>query len=125
MKRLFNMTMARELCDSAHGSGLDTTPYITQSKSNVLIDWDFHMMDNQGYYCGYWRFVVWIPKANPLKFRLTGRKGNTRSAAAYDLKYHLEERIGDAMDGVLDRAGVVAEFVNGAWSYDGGVEADV
>jgi hypothetical protein len=125
MKQVFNMAMARVLCDAVRGSGLDSEPWIAQSKRGIVIGWDFHLMDDQGYYRGYWRFIVRIPKTDPLEFHLTGRRGNTRSALAYDLKGYLEERFADAITSVLGSAAVVAELCDGKWRYGGGVAADV
>jgi hypothetical protein len=82
-------------------------------------------LSEHGYYCGYWRFTVWIPKADPLEFRLAGRRGNPRTAAAYGLKDYLEERFADAMGEVLGGAAATAEFSGGQWRYGGSVDADV
>jgi hypothetical protein len=91
MAKVFTEAMAHELCQDVHGSGLDGEPFIRESRKNVVIHWSYHMMDDGGYYCGYWRFVVWIPKAHPQEFRLTGRRGNPKCASAYGLKDYLED----------------------------------
>lgn len=119
------MAMARDLCAAVHGSGLNSNPDIAQSSRQVVICWDYHLMGEQGYYCGYWRFTVWIPKADPLGFRLTGRRGNPRSAAAYGLKDYLEEQFDQAMRGVLGSVGIAAELGGGKWRYSGIVEDGV
>jgi hypothetical protein len=109
MARRFNMEMAHKLCDDVHGSGLDTEPRIAQSDRNITIRWDFHLMDDYGFYCGYWRFIVWIPKADPLGFRITGRRGNPRGRAAYGLKDYLEEVFAEAVAKVLDEDAVLGD----------------
>jgi hypothetical protein len=81
-------------------------------------------MDDQGFYCGYWRFALTIPKSDPMEFRLTGRRGNPRGAAAFRMKEYLEERFADAVAETLAGGGATALWLGGEWRYDGGVEAD-
>jgi hypothetical protein len=125
MRQVFNMAMARSLCAAAHGSGLDTEPSIGQSRRNTVIKWAFHMMGEHGFYRGYWRFLVRTLKADPLEFRLTGMRGNTRAAVAYGLKDYLEERFANALGMALGNAAITAELREGKWSYSGSVDADV
>jgi hypothetical protein len=106
MRRYFNRSLAERLCDKAHGSGLDAEPSFNETRRSVRIAWAFHLMDDQGYYDGWWRFVVRIPVADPLTFTIAGRAGNPRRASAYNIRSDLSDRLYDAMCGTLEEAGI-------------------
>jgi len=94
MKRIisrFNEDMAVALCESVHGSGLDTDPTIVLSRRFITIHWDFHLMNDTGYYVGYWRFKVVIPRVEPEDFKLYGKRGNPRGQEAAGIKDYLSD----------------------------------
>jgi hypothetical protein len=119
------MEMAHKLCHNIHGSGLDGEPYIRQSRRNVVIYWDFHMMDNQGFYCGYWKFTVWIPKDNPISFRFTGTRGNSRCITALGLQDYLECIFAEAVRETLGTAGIEYEWDGKTYRYHRSTGEDV
>jgi hypothetical protein len=95
---LFTVEQAQELCDSVHGSGLDSDPRITDLGRNVRVCWEYHLMNDDGFYCGWWHFTMVIPKANPLGFRLVGHRGNPRGAPADGIREYLDEMFHMALE---------------------------
>jgi len=106
VKCRFNKKMAAALCGRVRGGGLEGNPAIESGKSVVAIHWDYHLMDSRG----YWRFTVSVPKADPLGFRLRGRRDNTRCMAAYGAKDYLEDAFALAMEELLGEFGINAEW---------------
>jgi hypothetical protein len=114
MKHYFNYELAEKLCDKVHGSGLDTSPRIldTFALKYVQILWEFHLMDEDGYYDGYWDFTLKIPRDNPQAFTITGRSNNHRRKSTYGIKDYLYDIFAQLMDETLQEAGISWELVN-------------
>jgi hypothetical protein len=114
MKHYFNYDLAEKLCKKAHGSGLDTEPCILDAYAMryVQITWEFHLMDELGFYDGYWRFVLKIPRDNPMEFTLNGRSGNPRSRSARGIKEYLEDIFAELIPEILQEGGVSFDLVN-------------
>jgi hypothetical protein len=106
----FNKRRAAALCNEVSGSGLNSKPEIRAGKSVITVYWDFNLMNQHGYYIGYWHFKVVIPKADPLNFKLYGRRGNTRCLEAHDMKDYLGEMFDSAMCGLLGKFGISHEW---------------
>jgi hypothetical protein len=114
---LFSVELAHGLCNRVHGSGLDCDPEITESRRNVVVRWAFHMMDDNGFYRGWWRFTVFVPKNNPFGFRVVGRRGNARIEAACGMKEHLEETLYMGMEEELFAARLYAPANDAYFAY--------
>jgi hypothetical protein len=114
MKHYFSCALAKKLCGKAHGSGLNTEPVISDMPDGrrVQIAWDYHLMDEDGYYCGYWRFIVKIPMDRPMEFTLNGRAGNPQGKSAYGIKAFLGAMFNGLLAEVLQEAGISWELVN-------------
>ncbi|GHT57871.1 hypothetical protein FACS1894109_10920 [Spirochaetia bacterium] len=114
MKRYFNYTMAEKLCDMLSGSGLDSKPEILDDSCHkyVLITWDYHLMNERGYYDGYWYFTVRIPRESPMDFKVYGKRGNPRTVSACDTKEYLEQIIDIQLSEVLKDSGVKYSLVS-------------
>jgi hypothetical protein len=112
MKHYFNYELAKKLCDKAGGSGLDSVPDVYDKKSHIRVEWDYHLMNSNGYYEGYWNFILKIPRNNPMAFVLTGTRGNPRKVSAYDLKDYLCQLFDEVISEVLEGAGIGMDFVN-------------
>jgi hypothetical protein len=114
MKHYFNCALAKKLCDKAHGSGLGTEPVISDMSDGrrIQIAWEFHLMDSQGFYAGYWRFTVKIPRDNPMEFTLNGRAGNPQGEYASGIKEYLGDIFAECLPEILREAGISCELVN-------------
>jgi hypothetical protein len=114
MKHYFDYELAEKLCDKAHGCGLDTKPTIKNMSDGrrIQITWEFHLMDAQGFYCGYWRFIVKIPRDNPMEFTLNGRAGNPQVESAYGIKEYLGDMFNELIAEVLQEAEISCDLVN-------------
>lgn len=114
MKHYFNYELAEKLCDKVSGSGLGTRPRIlgTFGLKYVQIQWEFHLMDQDGYYDGYWGFTSKIPRDDPLEFTITGRRGNPRRGSALDVKDYLYDIFAAGIEETLREAGISWELVN-------------
>jgi hypothetical protein len=69
-------------------------------------------MDDRGFYDGYWRFVLKIPRADPMEFWLNGRAGNPNRKSAYGIKEYLGDMFADVMPEILRENGISWELVN-------------
>jgi hypothetical protein len=114
MRRYFNGELAKRLCDKAHGAGLDTNPRIKNdfSMECTFIQWEFHLMDDRGFYDGYWEFSLKIPWNDPHGFALAGKRGNSRRKSTYGIKDYLCDRFAEIMDETLRESGVSWELKN-------------
>jgi hypothetical protein len=114
MKHYFNYELVKKLCDRVHGSGLDTMPVIDtiSNAHRIQIVWEYHLMDEQGCYCGYWRFIVKIPVDDPMEFTLNGRAGNPRRESACGIKEYLGDAFAGCMPEILREGGIPCELVN-------------
>jgi hypothetical protein len=113
MKHFFNHKLAEKLCDKTHGSGLDTEPKILDDSSlrYIQVTWEFHLLDEFGFYDGYWRFILKIPRDNPMGFTLNGRgAGNPRTKSAYGIKEYLTDAFAERMSEILREGGVSFEL---------------
>jgi hypothetical protein len=113
MKHCFNYTLAKKLCDWVYGSGLDTEPAIENMPDGrrIKIAWEYHLMNDQGYYCGYWRFILKIPIDNPMGFTLNGRAGNPQGKSACGIKEFLGDIFAGIMPEILQEGGIACELV--------------
>jgi hypothetical protein len=111
MKRYFNYALAEKLCDKASGAGLDTAPRITESSQRIQVVWEYHLMDDNGFYDGYWGFRLTIPGDDPMSFRITGRAGNHERKSAYGIKEDLGDMFAVLMPVVLEENGIRLEPV--------------
>jgi hypothetical protein len=114
MKHCFNYSLAEKLCDKASGSGLDTKPKILYALGSkyVLISWEFHLMNQHGYYDGYWAFTLKIPEANPMNFVIRGKRGNPRKESAYGIKDYLYGLFHELVSEVIGEAGISFDLVS-------------
>jgi hypothetical protein len=112
MKHYFNYDLAVKVCDKAAGSGLNNKPDIYDRKNCVCVEWDYCLMNSNGYYDGYWNFTLKIPKADPMAFVVAGKRGNPRTSAAYDLKDYLAQLFDEVTAETLQEAGISWELVN-------------
>jgi hypothetical protein len=114
MKHYFNYALAAKLCEKARGSGLDTEPAIldTYAMRYVQIAWEFHLMNDNGFYDGYWRFTLKIPRDNPMEFRLNGRVRNPRTKSAYGIKEYLGDMFAELMPEILQESGIFFDLVS-------------
>jgi hypothetical protein len=114
MKHYFNYELAKKLCGWVHGPRLDTIPVIDviADGRKIQITWEYHLMDEHGYYCGYWRFIVKIPVDNPMGFTLNGRAGNPRRSYTEDTKEYLGDMFAEFIPEILREAGIGCELVN-------------
>jgi hypothetical protein len=114
VKHYFNCGLAEKLCDKAHGAGLDTEPVINDMPDGrrIQITWEYHLLNEGGYYHGYWRFIIKIPRDNPMEFTLNGRAGNPQVKAAYGIKEYLGDMFNELIAETLQEAGILFELVN-------------
>ncbi len=63
-----------------HGSGIDGKIAVDLTKSNekkIVIDFEYHCMDGNGYYCGWRNYTVIVtPSFTGIEIRITGRDFN-------------------------------------------------
>jgi hypothetical protein len=97
------------------GRGLDTYPRILDAcgAKRIRIRWEYHLMDSNGYYDGYWGFTLKIPVDNPKEFKITGRSNNHRRNSTFGVKDYLEDVFSEGIDEVLREAGISCELVGG------------
>jgi hypothetical protein len=114
MKHYFNYELVKKLCDKVKGSGLDTKPVldVMADGRKIQITWEYHLMDEDGYYCGYWRFIIKIPVDDPMGFTLNGRAGNPQGKSAYGIKEYLGDTFTECMPEILREGGISCELVN-------------
>jgi hypothetical protein len=112
MKIYFNSYLAEKLCDRASGSGLDTKPHYAISSKSVIVLWDYHLLNQHGYYDGYWAFTLKIPKASPMDFVIRGKRGNPRKESAYGVKDYLYDLFNELVSEVIDEAGIGFNLVS-------------
>lgn len=78
-----------------HGSGIDGTWYIEEKGRYFHASCSYHMMDDAGYYVGWYDFYVKVPKDQPQKFNITV-EGHDEDADW--LETYLTDVISDTMD---------------------------
>jgi len=72
-----------------YGSGFDSSWFVDDMGDYVRACTDWHLMNGNGYYMGYYPFYVVIPKNDPLRFRLHGQsRPGTRRCSTSVLKYY-------------------------------------
>ena len=84
--------------ETLSGSGFDSKWDITDKGRYVKCFSEWHLMNEDGYYIGYYGFTVIIPKKNPIDFRLYGWKDNKRIFIRYGIWDYLKECIANVFD---------------------------
>jgi hypothetical protein len=112
MKRYFNYALAEKLCNKASGSGLDTKPCIYLGSKYVLVSWEYHLMNQHGYYDGYWAFTLKIPVVSPMDFAIRGKRGNPRKESAGGIKDYLYDLFNELVSEAIDEAGIAFDLVS-------------
>jgi hypothetical protein len=110
MENYLSEDIIKNVVDICHGSGLDTTPVIVERKKSWLLQWEYHLMNNAGYYDGWWGFTVLFPKDDPMEFKLRGRRGNPRRASAWGVDEYVGEQVCRALEEALKESGVSFEM---------------
>jgi len=76
-----------------HGSGIDLDWYIEETRKSFRCYNGYHCMDENGFYEGWADFVLIVPKANPLEFKLQFRGRRSQYLAR---KHMLRDYLEDA-----------------------------
>jgi hypothetical protein len=69
-------------------------------------------MNEIGLYDGYWRFILKIPRDDPMGFWLNGRAGNPNRESAHNIKEYLGDVFAGAMSEILRENGISYECVS-------------
>jgi hypothetical protein len=82
-----------------HGSGIDAGCKINLEKSTgnkIVIDFSYHAMDENGFYCGWYDYVLTVVPdfSNDFTMRITGKDFNYSKEYFYQLfDYSLREEV--------------------------------
>ena len=78
-----------------HGSGIDCKWEIEENSKSFLAKNSYHLMDENGFYCGYIDFSLRIPKDNPYDFKLMFHTNSTGRRKVRDnmLRQYLDDTI--------------------------------
>jgi hypothetical protein len=90
-------TIAQALADYCCGGGFDGKWLFKDQGSYVLAVADWRLMDQDGFYVGYYGFKVVIPKKEPAEFRLYGMHHNKRVLERYGVWEYLDQVIYGAL----------------------------
>ena len=85
------------LLTNIHGSGIDCDYTITESKQYVKLSNCYHVMDENGFYDGYFDFTVWIKKGKVYKITFSASPYH-RNKYVWLLRDYLEGLFFDPME---------------------------
>jgi hypothetical protein len=75
------------------GSGFDSPWDFKDMGSCVRARTEWHLMDENGFYCGYYPFKVILPKDDPGNFRMYGEGRARRYLERYGVWEYIEETL--------------------------------
>jgi hypothetical protein len=104
MERMYDgIVMA--LNEYCHGSGFDDTWDCTDKGTYIKACTSWHLMNDMGYYLGYYCFTVIIPKKHPGEYRIYGKSHSKRILDRYGVWEYIDETIYHALEdhGIIKR----------------------
>lgn len=85
--------IASALADHCSGGGFDCAWYFKDQGCYVKAYTEWHLLDNRGYYLGYYGFTVIIPKKSIGNFRWYGVGNSKRILQRYGVDDYIEQEI--------------------------------